>query len=417
MYNLIIIDDEEYIRERLCRIFNWEAMGYRLLADFGGADSVLAYLSRPSGEKIDVIFTDIRLGDKSGLDLVKQVKPLFPDMAFVLISAYQDFEFARSAVSLGVFGYVLKPASYNSVASVFSDLKNHLNRRNEERKRVACMELDLCRRVITELVEEKIVSSKELENRFLMADLPSPVGNCSFALLAFHIKNYQQLLSSWIYGKDGFRNAVFQIVQTADMKTGIKILPVKMMDAKVISIAVLPNDAEGEASFTDILSGIHANLSEILKADASSEIVLRSTDFFSLHREIPAITAAEEDISGEGDFTNVIERAKRYIADNFNKDISLEDVANHVHLHAVYFSRYFKKAEGENYSDYLLRLRMERAAGLLIKTSIKTDAIGYKVGYKSEKHFYKLFKTYSGYTPAEYRKRALGIGNDYGTQE
>jgi len=103
----------------------------------------------------------------------------------------------------------------------------------------------------------------------------------------------------------------------------------------------------------------------------------------------------------------IISHIKEYIHENYSKDITLEQIADHVFLSPVYVSRLFKEKTGENFSDYLVKVRMEKALKLLEEPRYKVYEVGYEIGYKSTKYFYKLFKQYYGCTPTEYRKNYL----------
>ena len=112
-------------------------------------------------------------------------------------------------------------------------------------------------------------------------------------------------------------------------------------------------------------------------------------------------------LNSKGSENVVIDRAKEYINDNYHTDISLEDVANHVFLSPAYFSRIFKKYCDENFSEYLLKLRINKATILLRNTQLKVYEIAEKSGFKTVKYFYKLFKQQTGLTPTEYRLSIL----------
>lgn len=107
---------------------------------------------------------------------------------------------------------------------------------------------------------------------------------------------------------------------------------------------------------------------------------------------------------------SVINMAIDFINDNYHKDISREDVADHVFFNASYFSRYFKQQTGETFSDYITRIRIEKAIQLMEKGKYKTYKISEKVGYKSSKNFSRVFKKFTGYTPIEYSRKCLGKG-------
>lgn len=100
----------------------------------------------------------------------------------------------------------------------------------------------------------------------------------------------------------------------------------------------------------------------------------------------------------------LVQRAREYILSHFSEPLSLNDVADTLNVTPAYLSSIFKSAQGESYSKYLLRLRMERAALLLCTHSAaKVYDIAVEVGYPSVKHFDTVFKKYYGITPNEYR--------------
>ncbi|GAB2539020.1 response regulator transcription factor [Gracilibacillus alcaliphilus] len=99
----------------------------------------------------------------------------------------------------------------------------------------------------------------------------------------------------------------------------------------------------------------------------------------------------------------IIEKVKTYILNNLEKDISLSYLAELVHLNASYLSEYFKKNTGENYKQYVLKKRMEKAVLLLKDPDMRVYDIAQEVGYHDAKHFSKVFQRYLGMTPTEYR--------------
>jgi len=107
----------------------------------------------------------------------------------------------------------------------------------------------------------------------------------------------------------------------------------------------------------------------------------------------------------------VIANAKKYIDENYDKDISMQDVADFVYYSSKYFSRLFKELTGERFSEYLVKIRMNRAIELL-KDGERPDKVSAKVGYRDSKYFARMFKQYTGYSLKEYALLLNEVGND-----
>lgn len=99
-----------------------------------------------------------------------------------------------------------------------------------------------------------------------------------------------------------------------------------------------------------------------------------------------------------------IRLAKQYVMENYMNSISLEDVADIVHLNPIYFSVMFKKEVGINFVDFLINYRLEIAKKLLKEDKYNISQVAYMVGYKDAKYFSKLFAKVVGIKPSEYKK-------------
>ncbi len=100
----------------------------------------------------------------------------------------------------------------------------------------------------------------------------------------------------------------------------------------------------------------------------------------------------------------VVSDIKKYIRKNFDKDIGLNDVADFINLNPKYVSDLFKKEAGINYVNYLRKIRIIHSKELLEHSNLKIYEISTKVGYKTSKHFIRVFKNETGFTPNEYRE-------------
>ena len=101
----------------------------------------------------------------------------------------------------------------------------------------------------------------------------------------------------------------------------------------------------------------------------------------------------------------VIARAKQYIAEHQTEELSLELVAKAVFTSKFYFCKIFKKTTGINFTDYLSRVRTERAKNLLLNPNLRVSEIAYEVGFQSLTHFNRVFKRILGRSPSDYREQ------------
>ncbi|MWC29588.1 response regulator [Paenibacillus sp. MMS18-CY102] len=110
--------------------------------------------------------------------------------------------------------------------------------------------------------------------------------------------------------------------------------------------------------------------------------------------------AAQEQIDNH---SAIVRMVRSFVDLNLAKDVSLPAIADHVHLHPVYLSKVYKVETGEALTEYVYRLRMEKAAFLLRTTPAKVLEIAEAVGYNNTAYFIRVFKRYYEVTPQEYR--------------
>jgi len=98
-----------------------------------------------------------------------------------------------------------------------------------------------------------------------------------------------------------------------------------------------------------------------------------------------------------------ITRAKRFIEENQCEKLSLSQVAKAVNTSSFYFCKMFKKATGLNFTDYVSRVRTEKAKNLLLNPNLRVSEIAFEVGFQSLTHFNRVFKRVVGQSPTNYR--------------
>ena len=101
--------------------------------------------------------------------------------------------------------------------------------------------------------------------------------------------------------------------------------------------------------------------------------------------------------------SEIVKKAIQYISQNFANPLSLEDVADQVHLNPTYFSTMFKQSTGSSFKEYLNMVRIEESKRLLANTDYSLIDIAVATGFEDQSYFSKVFKKFTGLTPKQYR--------------
>lgn len=126
----ILVEDETVIREGLRDRIPWEQYGYRFVGEAADGEVALPLIRKT---RPDVLITDIKMPFMDGLSLSRIVREEFPKTKILIISGYDDFEYAREAISIGVDQYILKPVTRMSLRKVLQELKEK-SRQSRSRK-------------------------------------------------------------------------------------------------------------------------------------------------------------------------------------------------------------------------------------------------------------------------------------------
>lgn len=113
------------------------------------------------------------------------------------------------------------------------------------------------------------------------------------------------------------------------------------------------------------------------------------------------------------DTNSLVNKAKVFIQQNIYRDISQEETANQLYICPSYLSRLFKKQTGENFTQYVTRMKIEKSIELLKEPQYKTYQVSEMLGYKTPRYFSRLFRVQTGMNPSEYRGKVLHLGGEY----
>ena len=159
--------------------------------------------------------------------------------------------------------------------------------------------------------------------------------------------------------------------------------------------------------------GLAVDREELRKAYFSSRIVSHRqhesiTKLLAIFAQHLSLLSNQLVVQQEHTEPPVISKAKEYIQEHQGEKLSLGQVARAVNTSSYYFCKLFKKITGVNFTDYVSRVRLEKAKNLLLNPNLRVSEIAYEVGFQSLTHFNRVFRKILGQSPTEYREQLAG---------
>lgn len=185
-YRVLLADDEEEIRTGISRKIDWTALGFALVGEAGNGEEALELAEQLCP---DVVLTDIKMPFMDGLELCRRLRQSLPAAKLVVFSGFDDFEYARQAVGMGVSEYILKPINAPELAQVLTKLREQLDKQRLERR-----DMETLRRryeeslpVLRELFYTRLLSGQlrpdQVQDRAARYEIDLPAGLWTAALV------------------------------------------------------------------------------------------------------------------------------------------------------------------------------------------------------------------------------------------
>jgi AraC-like DNA-binding protein/ligand-binding sensor protein len=180
-----------------------------------------------------------------------------------------------------------------------------------------------------------------------------------------------------------------------------------------VAIEETPSEAQFSGITRQIAKwGSQIDLKQLREAYFNSKVlsrghyggIVRLLEIFGKHLSLVANQIALREADSE---SPLVRRARAYIAGHYEDPVSLEEVAKAMHVSTFYFCKIFKKATGLTFTDYLGRVRVEKAKTLLSNPHLRVSEIAYTVGFQSLTHFNRVFHNLTGESPTHFRDKGV----------
>jgi two-component system, response regulator YesN len=124
MYKVLLVDDEPLITTGLKALLDWADYGFEVVSTAESGEEALSYLKE---NQIDILVTDIMMEEMTGLELIKEVKILQPKVKCIVLTGYQEFEFIKQGLLLGIENYLVKPVDEEELLKTIRNIGDKLN--------------------------------------------------------------------------------------------------------------------------------------------------------------------------------------------------------------------------------------------------------------------------------------------------
>lgn len=437
-YKLMIVDDEYEIRQGL-RSIDYSALQIEVSED---CENGLFALKALVNEPVDIVVTDIRMPLIDGLELVEKVASLYPHTKIIILSGYDDFEYAKTCMKHGALDYLLKPLDFEEYEKILARAVRLIGQEKEQQARTVTLERkaklsahhlrkkflrDILQSEMTEeAIELESVSAEVMleENgdyavcllRFSeYPDKPRGVGDKDWSLIVFTMDNLLQDL--WDEQGLGY-HYVDQDGQCSLILTDPVVISAIKEDKEGL-VGQLNRLLKGLKRFRGLFkSHLSYAIGPIVSKPRCILLSFREAEASFYTKDDRAVLELEALVQEEAaprkyieqvNGNRLIQEVKYFIEENYDRTITLDDVARHVHLNASYLSFLFKELTGQKYIDYLTEYRLEKAKGYLKLTNHKVHEVGEMVGYENPRYFTLVFKKYMQQSPIEYRNASYPV--------
>ncbi len=373
---ILIADDEELVRVGLREILRNLAQGDELYEAVNGR----ILIDKVNELKPDICFVDIRMPGVDGLEAIAELAGAFPDISWIILSGYSEFEYARRALALGVLEYLLKPASEAEVeAALIKAAEKRLDAGRFKREKFEYRVGGVLNNSSSPDFDEFLQSFRSYAALVFIPEVMDETVS---------VENQRRLvgkLRKWLdlnppHGYAG----VFIVLDgfPAIVAAGDDPVPLlKELDAQV------PDDlrATGSAIFTPSLPG----LPELMQYLETSGDINESVEL-------------SMQVEGSEKSARIVQRAENLVREKYTSPVGVAQIAEELNITPNYLSSLFKKYKQVSFTRYITDKRLDEALSLLKTPGITVKEAASGLGYMSSRHFTRLFREKYGITPSEY---------------
>lgn len=431
MWKVVIVDDDFQVLRGLRRAIPWEALDAEFVGEaIDGAEGLkLIGETNP-----DIVITDIYMPHMNGIEMIEQLrKTRFPGR-FIILSGYNDFEFARTAIRLGVEDYLTKPGTVEQIQGVLAETiakleASYLQNIEQNRQKIRTETIGgmtdeewLAAVVTGQALGAELPASKagwtDVRHIVMVLEVERTerirgVTIADWNLFQFAVANIaQEILGQewpesdfvWLFGNHA------AVVLRADPETGDSELLARaealgglLTDSVrgTIGLSLRCGLGDVKTHWSELKQSADRALQALFAAEESGGDTAAQPDQPASAEPAAPAAAAPPASPYNQKHKQAVDFMIRYIHEHYAEDLTLEDLAGQLYISKNYLNQLFKKVTGETLTNYIIRVRIEKAKALLYEGNHLIYEVADMVGYQNVPYFSTLFKKYCGVSPSE----------------
>lgn len=359
MLRVLIVDDSPIIRSSLAKFVERYDPSVVVGGEAGNGAEALAWLEE---HYADLCLTDVRMPVMDGLELISALAVRCPWMVSVVVSSYDEFDYARQSIELDAVDYILKPIDP-------AKLNRALGRSIEKLKQARASQAG-------NLFIKRLPYHRELLERWL-----EQIRMLRMETLPLLIVDTLELLERWADGQYLLLN-----------------------ELAMCWLRSVAGELHDDKLSIELQEGIDAGIGEAALKQADVRFYYRLCAVRRL--EEGAYLLAQSMLEArDGQASRMIEATKAYMEAHCAEKLSIQELAERACISRTHMANLFKQETGYTVNQYLVEARMRKARDLLLQTALKSYEIAAQVGYEDVIYFAQLFKKHYGVAPMEYKKR------------
>jgi len=414
MMKALIVDDEYLVRAGIRETIDWLEYGVEIIGEASnGAEGLnMALLHHP-----DIIVTDVRMPFMNGLEFLEKIKENNLQCGVIVLSGYDEFQYAQEALKHGAASYLLKPINTDELAATVQRVG-----RETIEKRTMTSQFSLYKQEEEAILSQfwldlllgRMNEADRIEEKYARLGITLPTED---TLIIAVISIVPDSITATDYNDKTRWNAIepLRVVAREHAIHEIMILRSAPTEWTIVAASSQPA-AECSGAMYAFGYAIIKKLQEAAGFQVTVGFSEATDRYAGIHQAfILSREAARKSISGLGGvlfesengntgLRREVRDAVAYIRLHYATNITADMVAEQVHVSTTHLMHLFRKDLNKTFYECLTEQRINEAKRLLRQSSYRVYEVGLQVGFGDSKYFSQIFRKMTGMTPSDYAK-------------